>query len=76
MSETKRITLKRLPSGYWHIRGSGPCEWAQPPFWPCNRRVLEASFFPEASERFRQELYDALDRLDRPGLEEQETKDA
>ena len=24
------IKIKRLPSGYYHLRGTGPCNWAQP----------------------------------------------
>ena len=46
------ITAKRLPSGYWLVRGNGPCEWAQPPTWPCSEQVLREHAFPEASERF------------------------
>jgi hypothetical protein len=34
-----KITYKRLPSGYWHIRGRGPCNWAQPPHWPCSKQT-------------------------------------
>lgn len=25
------ISVRRLSSGYWHIRGVGPCNYAQPP---------------------------------------------
>lgn len=46
------ITVKRMESGYYHIRGRGPCNWAQPPHWPCSERVLRAHAFPEASEEF------------------------
>lgn len=46
------ITVKRLPSGYWHIHGDGPCEWSQPPFWPCSEEMLREHAFPEASEAF------------------------
>jgi hypothetical protein len=46
------MTIKQLPSGYWHIRGEGPCEWSQPPHWPCDEQTLREHAFPEASERF------------------------
>lgn len=46
------ISAKRLASGYWHIRGDGPCNWAQPPTWPCSESVLREHAFPEASEAF------------------------
>lgn len=50
------ITVKRLESGYWIIRGayecSGVCNWAQPPHWPCSEQVLREHAFPEASEQF------------------------
>lgn len=44
-----------LDSGYWHLRGSGPCEWAQPPCWPCDERTLREHAHPEASEKFIRE---------------------
>lgn len=50
------IAIRRLPSGYYHIRGDGPCEWAQPPEWPCSERTLRAYAFPEASEAFIREV--------------------
>lgn len=46
------ITITRLSTGYWYIRGDGPCEWAQPPTWPCDEATLRAHAFPEASEDF------------------------
>lgn len=46
------VTAKQLPSGFWLVRGSGPCEWSQPPFWPCDERTLRDYAFPEASEGF------------------------
>ena len=48
-----RITVKRLHgSHYYHVRGTGPCNWAQPPCWPCDERTLRRHAFPEASEEF------------------------
>lgn len=46
------ISVKRLESGYWHIRGQGPCNWAQPPRWPCSADTLREHAFSEASEGF------------------------
>lgn len=46
------VEVRRLSSGYWHIRGNGPCEWAQVPTWPCDETTLRAGAFPEASEVF------------------------
>lgn len=46
------ITVRKLTSGYWHIRGRGPCNWAQPPHWPCTEQVLRSHAFPESSEVF------------------------
>lgn len=60
--ETLVITAKRLDSGYWLIRGDGPCEWAQPPHWPCAEETLRRHAFPEASERFIQAALMSADR--------------
>ena len=49
------ITVKRLETGWYHLRGYGPCEWAQPPYWPCTEEVLRAHAFPHASEAFIRE---------------------
>jgi hypothetical protein len=46
------MKIKQLSSGYWHLQGDGPCEWAQPPYWPCDETTLRAYAFPEASEDF------------------------
>lgn len=46
------VTVKRLSSGFFHIRGRGPCNWSQPPHWPCSEAELRAHAFPEASEEF------------------------
>ena len=51
MSE-KNLSIKQLESGYWLIRGSGPCEFAQPKHWPCSEAELRGAAFPEASELF------------------------
>ncbi len=52
-----KITEKRLSSGFWKITGEGPCNWAQPPLWPCSEATLRAHAFPEASEQF---IHDAM----------------
>ena len=49
------ITVTRLESGYFHVRGDGPCEWSQPRSWPCSEEELRKAAFPEASDRFIRE---------------------
>jgi len=39
------IIIKRLPSGYYHIRGEGPCNWAQVQTLPCSEKDLRAGSF-------------------------------
>ncbi len=46
------ISIKPLSSGYYQIRGDGPCNWTQPPYWPCAEHVIRESAFPQASEEF------------------------
>ena len=53
------ITVKKLYSGYYHIRGIGPCNWAQPPIWPCDEVMIRQCVFPEASEKFILECIEA-----------------
>jgi hypothetical protein len=48
-----KITITALPSGYWHARGTSPCEWAQ---WPFGEPLTDAHFFAQAGEKFRREL--------------------
>lgn len=51
------ITIKKLESGYFHIRGVGPCEWTQPPIWPSSDvEFLRLHAFPQASEAFLREV--------------------
>ena len=57
-----KITVRKLSSGWWHIRGEGPCNWAQPPCWPCTAETLRAHAFPEASERFIQQALEMLEK--------------
>ena len=47
-----KLTIHRLDSGYWMIHGYGPCEWTQPPTWPCSEEEIRTHAFPEASEVF------------------------
>lgn len=49
------IQVKKLDSGYYHVRGRGLCNWAQPPQWPCSEEMLRARAFGEASEEFIRE---------------------
>lgn len=54
------LSIKRLESGYWHIRAPGICNWTQPPSWPCSEAVIRAHAFQEASEMFlRQTVHEA-----------------
>ena len=46
------ITVKRFPTGYYHISGAGVCDWSQPPRWPCDEAVLRDYACSEASETF------------------------
>lgn len=46
------ITVKRFPTGYYHISGEGVCDWSQPPRWPCDEATLRDYACPEASETF------------------------
>lgn len=55
-----RLQIKKLSSGYVLLRGEGPCNWAQPPHWPCNEETLRAHAFPEASERFIRECLNKM----------------
>lgn len=50
----RALTIKQLPSGYVHLRSLGPCNWAQPPHWPCSEEVLREHAFGEACEDFIQ----------------------
>lgn len=47
-----KLEVRQLPSGYWHIRGRGPLNWAQPPTWPCDEETFRAHCFVQASEGF------------------------
>jgi hypothetical protein len=53
------LIIRPLDSGYWHIRGEGPCNWAQPPTWPCDPKVLDEHFFVQAGDRFRAAVHAA-----------------
>ena len=46
------MTIRKLESGYFIIRGEGPCNWAQVPIYPCSEAALRQSAFPECSEDF------------------------
>lgn len=61
-SEHQKISVRRLSSGFSHIRGRGPCNWAQPPCYPCAEAVLREHAFPAASEEFIQTVLRAMRR--------------
>lgn len=50
--ERALILVRRLDSGYWHVRGRGVNNWSQPPCWPASHDELRAHAHPEASEIF------------------------
>lgn len=64
------LLIKKLDSGYYHIRGGGPCEWAQPPCWPCDEATLRTHAFPQASEAFIREAMRAAKRTRTAGHHE------
>ena len=45
-----KIIIKRLPSGYYHIRGEGPCNWAQVQTLPCSEEELIACSFQVSAD--------------------------
>lgn len=47
-----KIAVRRLPSGWWHVRGEGPENWSQPPTWPCDELTLREHACRGASSRF------------------------
>ena len=50
------IMVKKLESGYYLVRGFGPCNFAQPPKWPCQDiEILRQAAHPEAGEMFLHE---------------------
>lgn len=55
------VRVQKLPSGYVRIQGNGPCEWAQPPYWPCDEKTLREHTFPEASEKFIRECLSQIE---------------
>lgn len=46
------LDIRRLDSGWWHVRGRGPCNWTQPPVWPASEEQIREHAFPQASEEF------------------------
>ena len=49
-----KITIRRLDSGYYHIRGEGPCNWSQPPCLTDWREDIRKHAHPEAGDEFIQ----------------------
>lgn len=67
------ISVTRLDSGYYHIRGVGPCNWSQPPRWPCSEEEISKYAFPEASKEFIKKAA-ALAELERLTQENQQLR--
>jgi hypothetical protein len=59
-----QITARRLPGGYWHVRGNGPCNWTQPPQWPCDAGMLHDHAFPQASWEFLRKALELAQKMD------------
>lgn len=58
------VSIETLDSGYLHIRGEGPCNWAQvPPHFSGSMEDLRPYAFPEASDEFLRAAADALDEI-------------
>jgi hypothetical protein len=49
------LSVKKLESGYFHIRGIGTCNWAQVPYLPCSEQILRRCAFHEAGKEFIEE---------------------
>jgi len=56
------ITIKRLPSGFVHIRGVGVTNWTQPPQWLADEEMIRKYAFAQASERFLREVISAAEK--------------
>jgi len=63
-ADQRAIHVKWLASGYYLVRGTGPCEWVQVPAWPCEEATLREHAFPEASESFIREALRAMRGLE------------
>lgn len=61
-----RISVKRLSSGYFHIRGDGPENWAQPPTWPCSEETLREHTATYACEDFILSALEAMPEVPQP----------
>lgn len=46
------LKIRRLSTGYWHIRGYGPNNWTQPPEWPCDEGQIKLHADPNACDEF------------------------
>ena len=56
-----KLHIKRLSTGYVQIHGTGICEWAQVPRWPCSDEELDSGFFTHSSDDFRLAVRRAMD---------------
>ena len=57
------ITIERLESGYYHLRGHGLCNWCQVPRWPATADEIAAGMFPEAGTEFIAEVQREANRV-------------
>ena len=49
-----QLTVKRLASGYWLVKGRGQCNWGQYDRWPAPPEEQARGTFAGASLEFRQ----------------------
>jgi hypothetical protein len=49
------VFVERLSSGYWLLSGRGPCNYSQPPDFPCSEEDIRSHAHPGASEEFLRE---------------------
>ena len=51
-----KISIKKLNTGWYHIKGVGPANWTQPPTWPASEDAIRQNAFPQASETFLKQV--------------------
>ena len=46
------VSVRQLESGYWYVRGRGPCNWAQLLRWPTDLKSAKTASFYETGLTF------------------------
>ncbi len=60
--QRKCLSVRRLSTGYWHLRGDGPLNWSQPSTWPCLEQELRDAACPGACDEFIQACFGMEER--------------